>query len=101
MQKRRYLLFSYRSFDHERSKEGETLSRSYELVQSKYSENMSVSRLARSALSVLTVKSSLYYLEPQFGWQPTTFHRPQIYFLAIDFNYRLLDFRKRKSMQGG
>ena len=31
-----------RALKHERSKEGETLSRSYELVQSKYSENMSV-----------------------------------------------------------
>ena len=57
--------------------------------------------VSSTSILVLTVKSSLYYLEPQFGWQPTTFHRPQIYFLAIDFNYRLLDFRKRKSMQGG
>ncbi len=30
---------------------------------------------AQLHITILTVESSLYYLEPQFGWQPTTFHR--------------------------
>ena len=45
----------------------------------------------------MTVKSSLYYLELQFGWQPTTFHRPQIYLLPgilLLVRYLAIDFRQ-------
>ena len=49
----------------------------------------------------LTVKSSLYYLEPQFGWQPTTFHRPQIYLLSYFIDFRQLRFGLQMKVNAG
>ena len=47
------------------------------------------------------VKSSLYYLEPQFGWQPTTFHRPQIYLLSYYIDFRQLRFGLQMKVNAG
>ena len=57
--------------------------------------------LALLAVSVLTVKSSLYYLEFQFGWQPTTFHRPQIYLLSYYIDFRQLRFDLQMKVNAG
>ena len=49
---------------------------------------------------VLTVESGLYYLEPQFGGQTITFHRPHLSYLAIDFHYLHFDLQMKVNAGG-
>ena len=53
------------------------------------------------SIRILTVKSGLYYLEFQFGWQPTTFHRPQIYLLSYYIDFRQLRFGLQMKVNAG
>ena len=49
---------------------------------------------------ILTVESGLYYLEPQFGGQTRTFHRPHLSYLAIDFHYLHFDLQMKVNAGG-
>ncbi len=48
----------------------------------------------------MTVESGLYYLEPQFGGQTKTFHRPHLSYLAIDFHYLHFDLQMKVNAGG-
>ena len=48
----------------------------------------------------VTVESGLYYLEPQFGGQTRTFHRPHLSYLAIDFHYLHFDLQMKVNAGG-
>ena len=50
--------------------------------------------------ALLTVESGLYYLEPQFGGQTRTFHRPHLSYLAIDFHYLHFDLQMKVNAGG-
>ena len=54
-----------------------------------------------SECNLPAAKSSLYYLEPQLGWQPTTFHRPQIYLLSYYIDFRQLRFGLQMKVNAG
>ena len=53
-----------------------------------------------SVVLLLTVESGLYYLEPQFGGQTRTFHRPHLSYLAIDFHYLHFDLQMKVNAGG-
>ena len=57
--------------------------------------------VSRWSVAVLTVESSLYYLVLQIGWQPTTFHRPQIYLLSYFIDFRQLRFDLQMKVNAG
>ena len=56
--------------------------------------------LSDGSLCILTVESGLYYLEPQFGGQTRTFHRPHLSYLAIDFHYLHFDLQMKVNAGG-
>ena len=56
--------------------------------------------LNRFYFDTLTVESGLYYLEPQFGGQTRTFHRPHLSYLAIDFHYLHFDLQMKVNAGG-
>ena len=56
--------------------------------------------IVRPWSDILTVESGLYYLEPQFGGQTRTFHRPHLSYLAIDFHYLHFDLQMKVNAGG-